>query len=111
MKITKKIKHYLPTCQNISEKVEFLANYQSITLLLIAVKNSKPIRRTIWNYLMHWSKVKSPLDGKDLQKLGYKPSKLYKEILNKVLALYLDGKIKNQREAENFVLKNYPMNN
>ncbi|WP_342597329.1 CBS domain-containing protein [Cyanobacterium aponinum UTEX 3222] len=106
-----KIKHYLPTCQNISEKVEFLANYQSITLLLIAVKNSKPIRRTIWNYLMHWSKVKSPLDGKDLQKLGYKPSKLYKEILNKVLALYLDGKIKSQREAENFVLKNYPMNN
>lgn len=104
------IKGYLTSCQEISEKVEFLATYQPITLLLIAVKNNKSIRSTIWNYLMHWSKVKSPLDGQDLQRLGYKPSKLYKEILNKVQALYLDNKITTKIEAQNFVLQNYPLN-
>jgi tRNA nucleotidyltransferase (CCA-adding enzyme) len=105
-----KIKNTLPSCQNISEKVEFLATYQPITLLLIAVKNNKQVRNTIWNYLMHWGKIKSPLNGKDLQELGYKPGRQYKEMLTKVQALFLDGKIRNEKEAKDFIRKNYPLN-
>jgi tRNA nucleotidyltransferase (CCA-adding enzyme) len=103
-----KIKNTLPSCQNISDKVEFLAIYQPITLLLIAVKNNKQIRNTIWNYLMHWRKIKSPLNGKDLQNLGYKSGKQFKEMLTKIKALFLDGKIKNQQEAKDFINENYP---
>jgi tRNA nucleotidyltransferase (CCA-adding enzyme) len=105
-----KIKNTLPSCQNISEKVEFLATYQPFTLLLIAVKNNKQVRNTIWNYLMHWGKIKSPLNGKDLQELGYKPGRQYKEMLTKVQALFLDGKIRNEKEAKDFIRKNYPLN-
>lgn len=105
-----KIKNTLPFYQNISEKVEFLATYQPVTLLLIAVKNNKQIRNTIWNYLMHWVKIKSPLNGKDLLDLGYKPGRQYKEMLTKVQALFLDGKIKNEKEAKDFIRKNYPLN-
>ncbi|BAQ59750.1 tRNA nucleotidyltransferase [Geminocystis sp. NIES-3708] len=104
-----KIKNRLLSCESISQKVEFLAIYQPFTLLLIAVKNNKQIRSILWDYLMHWSKIKSPLNGKDLQNLGYKPGKQYKEMLTKVQALVLDGKIKNKKEAMDFISNNYPL--
>lgn len=104
-----KVKHTLTHAKSISQQVEFLAIYQPITLLLIAVKNNRYIRNILWNYLMHWSKVKSPLNGKDLQNLGYKPGKQYKEMLTKVKALVLDGKIKDKKEAIDFIYENYPL--
>ena len=48
-----------------------------------------------WQYLNRWSKVRSPIDGRDLKTLGYKPGPLYKEILAELLAATLDGKIKD----------------
>lgn len=104
------IKNKLPSYQSISQKVEFLSKYSSITLLLIAVKNDKSMRKIIWKYLMTWSKIKPILNGEDLKKLGYKPSKQYKEILTKIQSLYLDGKVSNIQEATDFVLNNYPVN-
>ncbi|MBL1208421.1 CBS domain-containing protein [Geminocystis sp. GBBB08] len=101
------IKKKLPSFQYISEKVNFLASYQSITLLLIALKNNKQIRNIIWQYLMKWSKIKPLLNGDDLKKLGYKPSKQYKEMLTIIQGLYLDGKISNSQEAKDFISKNY----
>jgi tRNA nucleotidyltransferase (CCA-adding enzyme) len=104
-----KIRENLTNYRTISAKVEFLTQYQDITLILIAVKNSKEIRSIIWQYLLHWSKIKPPLNGNDLKKLGYKPSPQYQIMLTKVQGLFLDGKIKNQKEAINFVLDNYPL--
>ena len=103
------IKNKLITCQKISEQVEFLSTYQPLTLLIIAVKNDRQIRRLIWQYLMHWSKIKPPLNGKDLQKLGYKPSRKYKEMLTQIKALFLDGKIKDKTEAKSYILSHYPL--
>ncbi|NCO74747.1 MAG: CBS domain-containing protein [Cyanobacteria bacterium] len=103
------IKNTLSTCQSISEKVKFLSTYQPLTLLLVAVKNDKHIRKTIWCYLMTWNKIKFPFNGDDLRDLGYKPSKKYKQILTTVQALFLDGKINNTLEAKDFILKNYPL--
>ncbi|BAQ63620.1 CBS domain-containing protein [Geminocystis sp. NIES-3709] len=103
-----KIKTELFSYQNISQKVKFLSSYQSISLLLIAVKNNKNIRSTIWKYLMKWSKVKPILNGDDLRKFGYKPSKQYKQILTEIQGLYLDGKINNFQEAKNLIFKKYP---
>jgi len=104
-----KIRENLTNYRTISAKVEFLTQYQDITLILIAVKNSKEIRSIIWQYLLHWSKIKPPLNGNDLKKLGYKPSPQYQIMLTKVQGLFLDGKIKNQKEALNFILDNYPL--
>jgi tRNA nucleotidyltransferase (CCA-adding enzyme) len=106
----KEIKNKLLSYSTISDKVEFLSKYQSMTLLLIAVKNNKQIRKIIWQYLIKWSKVKPILNGDDLKKLGYKPSKQYKEILTQIQGLYLDGKITNIQEATDFILNNYSLN-
>lgn len=103
------IKNKLYSYQTISKKVEFLSKYQSITLLLIAVKNNQQIRNIIWQYLMKWSKIKPILNGDDLKKLGYKPSKQYKKMLTQIQGLYLDGKVTHIQEATDFLLNNYPL--
>ncbi len=105
MEVNKK----LPQSQAISEIVGFLGQYKAIALILVAVRSSKEIRHTLWQYLMHWSKLKSPLDGNDLKNLGYKPGKQYKEMLNNLLALFLDGEIRNEAEAKSFLAKHYPL--
>lgn len=106
--IYEKIIESLPQCETVSQKVKLLSAYTPVTLMLIAVKSDKRVRQVIWRYLMGWSKIKSPLNGKDLQRLGYKPSKLYQEMLERVQALFLDGKILTKEEAENFVVNRYP---
>jgi tRNA nucleotidyltransferase (CCA-adding enzyme) len=104
-----KIKNKLNTCQTISEQVECLSTYPPLTLLIIAVKSDRQIRRSIWQYLMHWSRIKSPLNGEDLYELGYKPGRQYKEILNQIRGLVLDGKINGTKEAKEYILLNYPL--
>lgn len=107
--VNEEIKQNLLSLKKISETVKFLANYDEITLILIAVNNNKSIRHKIWQYLMHWSKIQSPLNGEDLKKLGYKPGKQYKEMLNDLHSLFLDGTIETKLDAEKFVLQKYPL--
>lgn len=102
------IKEKLPSLEVISEIVNFLDKYNKISLILIAVKSLKNIRLKIWQYLMNWSKIESPLNGDDLKIIGYKPGKKYQEMLNKIRALFLDGIINNKEEALIFISQNYP---
>ena len=107
--IETEIEVQLPLCTKISEIVQLLRKYDAIALILVAVRSEKSIRRTLWKYLMHWSKLKSPLNGHDLKQLGYKQGKQYKQMLNDLHSLFLDGKIKDKQEAEKFILKKYPL--
>ncbi len=103
------VKNKLVTCDSISERVNFLSQYHTLTLLIIAVKNNRQTRRWIWQYIMHWSKIKPILNGNDLQKLGYKPGKQYKEMLTQIQCLYLDGIISNQAQAKHYIISHYPV--
>ena len=47
------------------------------------------------------------LQGKDLIKLGFKPSPLFKKILDDVYELQLDGKLRDYNEALNYVKNNF----
>ncbi len=103
-----KIAEKLPDCQLVSQKVQLLRHYDTLTLILVAARNNKQNRRSLWQYLNQWSKMRSPLDGRDLKALGYKPGPLYKEILEELLAATLDGKISDRAEAEDLLSKKYP---
>jgi tRNA nucleotidyltransferase (CCA-adding enzyme) len=48
------------------------------------------------------------LNGNDLKKLGYKPSPIFKQILDNLLTATLDGTIKDESEAREFLAKHYP---
>ena len=47
------------------------------------------------------------LNGSDLIKLGYKPGRLFKEILDSLLDAQLDNTVTNREEAVRFVKENY----
>lgn len=98
----------LPLCQMPSQVVQLLHRYDLPTLILIAVKSPRLIRRSIWRYVTCWAKVQPPLNGHDLKTLGYKPGPQYRQILDHLLAAKLDGVIGDRTEAETFLLSNYP---
>ena len=99
------IKEKLPECQLISEIVSLLRHYHPPSLVLLAVRSSKAVRRTLWQYLTQWSQIHAPLNGNDLKAMGLKPGPLYKEILDVLLTATLDGKISNRAQAEELVKK------
>ena len=97
----------LPKCVKASEIYKLLHPYKLPTLVLLAVKVPRNLRRQIWHYLTKLSQMKAPLNGKDLTALGYKPGKEYKQILEALLVAKLDGIISDRSEAEAFVQKNF----
>jgi tRNA nucleotidyltransferase (CCA-adding enzyme) len=79
---------------------DLLKPYKLGNLILLAVTVSKSIRKILWQYLAHWSKIKAPLNGDDLKALGYQPGPKFKEILDQLLIATLDGLINNREEAK-----------
>lgn len=95
----------------VSKVVEILKYYDTSLLLLIAGRSSSIWRRYIWQYMTIWSKIRSPLDGKALQSLGYLPGKQYKIILEALLAATLDGIVTDQTSAVAFLETYFPLQN
>ncbi|MDM9384204.1 CBS domain-containing protein [Chlorogloeopsis sp. ULAP01] len=102
------VRESLPTCQRPSQVVKLLRQCDLPMLILIALHSSRVIRQQIWHYLTVWANVQPILNGNDLKKLGYKPGPQYRHILDDLLAVTLDGEIKDRTEAENFLAQHYP---
>jgi len=77
--VEREIRETLPNCKLNSEIATFLSQYKFPTLILVAARSAKSIRRTIWQYLNHLCKIEVSLNGKDLQKMGYPPDLLIKK--------------------------------
>jgi tRNA nucleotidyltransferase (CCA-adding enzyme) len=60
-------------------------------------------RAKILAYLDKYSHVKPRLAGQDLLALGIEPGPIYSELLNKLLAARLDGKVKTREDEEKLV--------
>ncbi|MFQ3617590.1 MAG: CBS domain-containing protein [Cyanobacteriota bacterium] len=96
-----------------SQIVRHFAAYDLPTLALLTVRSDRPRRRLIWHYLTVWSQVKPPLDGNDLKRLGYKPGKQFKLILDRLLAAVLDGELQGdpdtlRQQAEHLLVRQFP---
>lgn len=98
---------YLPIYHKPSEIFKLLRQYNLPMLVLLAVTTPRIIRKKIWQYLTQWSQVKSPLNGNDLKRMGYKPSPQYKQILEDLLMAKLDGIVSDRSEAENWLRQHY----
>ncbi len=101
--VTEKLSH----CQRKSEIYKLLHQYQYVGLIVLGVRSTKPLRRILWQYLTQLSKIKSPLDGNHLKKLGYKPGPIYKQILDDLLIATLDRKVNSYAEAKAFIQEKY----
>jgi tRNA nucleotidyltransferase (CCA-adding enzyme) len=98
----------LRNCEFPSQIVHLLKKYDLATLILIAVQSPRKIRREIRHFLKKLAKIQPLLNGNDLKELGYKPSPLYKQMLDDLLTATLDGTIKDKSEARKFLAKHYP---
>ncbi len=103
-----KVRELLPTAPK-SQVVKLLQSYDDPTLILLAVRTPKIIRRQIWLYLTCWSNIQAPLNGNDLKKLGYKPSPQYRQMLEDLLAATIDGIIGDRSSAEKYLSVRYPL--
>jgi tRNA nucleotidyltransferase (CCA-adding enzyme) len=92
-----------------SEIVQLLRQYKLPTLVLLAVRSPRGVRRKLWQYFSFLADVQAPLNGNDLKRLGYKPSPHYREILDALLAATLDGVIHDQADAKAFLAEHYPL--
>nr|WP_027269102.1 CBS domain-containing protein [Leptolyngbya sp. PCC 6406] len=86
-----------------------LSPYDLGTLVLVSVRHPRPMGQIIWRYLMAWSQVNAPLNGHDLQALGYRRGPHYRQMLTALLAATLDGKICDRASAEAFLRHHYPL--
>ncbi|BBA79791.1 poly(A) polymerase/tRNA nucleotidyltransferase family protein [cyanobacterium endosymbiont of Rhopalodia gibberula] len=102
-KIELDIKDKLLKYNTTSEITRLFNSYQLPVLILVAVRFSKQIRRTIWQFITKWSNVQPLLNGNDLKTMGYKPGPKYKIILDRLLSASLDKKIQTKKEAEELV--------
>jgi len=75
-------------------------------LILWFCRGSKPMRQLIWRYLSRWQFVQSPLNGKDLQQLGYPSGKSLGKILAELRNLYLDQVIDSPQSAREWLAQN-----
>ncbi|MBW4599938.1 MAG: CBS domain-containing protein [Calothrix sp. FI2-JRJ7] len=99
----------LAECRLKSQVVGLLKKYGLETLILAALQSQRSIRRSIWQYINVWRFVQAPLNGNDLQKLGYKPGRAFKEMLDDLLAATLDGVVDDKVSAEAFLSEKYPI--
>jgi tRNA nucleotidyltransferase (CCA-adding enzyme) len=63
----------------------------------------------LWLYLTKWSKVTAPLDGRDLQALGYPPGATYKIMLQDLLGAVRDERVIDRQSALEFLSDRYPL--
>ncbi len=93
----------LPQAPKPSQRVELLQAHSSVSLILIAARSSKAVRRSLWQYLTELAQVKPMLSGEDLKSLGYRPGPSYKIILRQLLYATLDGDLKSPEQAKQWL--------
>ena len=98
----------LARCDRPSDQVRVLESWSRPLLLLVSLHSDRVTRRQIWHYLTRLSQVTSPLNGKDLQQLGYAPGKQFREILGQLRGACLDRLVGDRTEAITWVKTHYP---
>ncbi|MCK5243515.1 CBS domain-containing protein [bacterium] len=93
-----------------SQVVQYLHGLPCEVVLYEMAKSDSRSQTSKWlrEYLTRWRHVRSLVGGRDLKKLGYPPSPLFDEILTKLRAQRLDGKLLSRQDEIAFLHKHYP---
>ncbi|TAD76539.1 MAG: CBS domain-containing protein [Oscillatoriales cyanobacterium] len=92
-----------------SQIAQALDPHDRSLLVLVASRSDRPLRRCLWRYLTHLSQLRSPLDGRDLQQLGYRPGKQFREMLGALRQAVLDDQVGDRTTAIAWVQAHYPL--
>jgi tRNA nucleotidyltransferase (CCA-adding enzyme) len=91
-------------------EVSIALDAYSVDLLIqVMVWTGEERSQLIRQYLTEWSQVKAPLDGRDLQALGYPPGVTYKTMLQDLLGATRDGVVVDRQSALDFLQLRHPL--
>jgi tRNA nucleotidyltransferase (CCA-adding enzyme) len=80
-----------------------LINFKTEYILyMMALAKDEDTRRAISNFYTHQRSIKPMIQGRDLLKLGLKPSPIFSDILAQVLNAKLVGQLKTKKEELKF---------
>jgi tRNA nucleotidyltransferase (CCA-adding enzyme) len=72
-------------------------------LLIMAKATREWVKRSVNQYLTTLQKVRPELTGSDLKAMGFEPGPMFKQILDRLLAARLDGKVKDRSSEKSLV--------
>ncbi len=72
-------------------------------LFIMAKASREWVKRSVNQYLTTLRKVRPELTGSDLKAMGFEPGPMFKQILDRLLAARLDGKVKDRSSEKSFV--------
>lgn len=78
-------------------------------LYVMAVCRNKAGKRAVSLYVTQLRHVKSQVQGSDLKRMGYPPGPRYQTMLNHLLELTLDGKLRSRKDEVALLKKEYPL--
>ncbi|MFC1866914.1 CBS domain-containing protein [Thermodesulfobacteriota bacterium] len=85
-----------------------LSQYDTEVLFFMMAKaNNEKIKKLISSYFTKLKGAKVRLKGKELEKIGFKPGPLYKEIFNALLKARLNNKVSTKEDEINFLKKEF----
>jgi tRNA nucleotidyltransferase (CCA-adding enzyme) len=90
-----------------SELYHIIKNVANETKILIISYTDEELSKKLIEIIKKTEEKRLIINGKDLTELGLKPSPKFAEIIETVFKAYLDGKIKDKKEAKEFVKQNY----
>ncbi|MBU4449819.1 MAG: hypothetical protein KKE35_00810, partial [Actinobacteria bacterium] len=102
--IIESIKKFESARKSLSEKIASnsilfkLIHDLPYELLAIIAGESRVHNNNSERYLKKLSNIRLEITGEDLKNLGYRPSKEFKMVLEKLLELKLDGKLKTRED-------------
>jgi tRNA nucleotidyltransferase (CCA-adding enzyme) len=76
-------------------------------ILFLGVILGESFESHIKNYFLIYKNIKIEINGNDLKNLGYKPSKKFGEILEKILELKINGEISTKDEELDTAIRLY----
>ena len=69
----------------------------------MAKTKKKIVKKKIFLFLSKLKGIKTKVNGDDLKKIGYKPSPKFKEILEEVKKVKLDGLLTTKKEEMDYI--------
>ena len=64
------------------------------------VESSLNLHSLLWQLVSHWRQIQPMTHGGSLQKLGIPPGPIYRQLLERLRAAWLDGKVTNEVEEQ-----------
>ncbi|MEA1963852.1 MAG: CBS domain-containing protein, partial [Candidatus Aerophobetes bacterium] len=81
---------------------------REVLLFAMAKAKKKIVKKRIFLFLSRLEGVKTKVDGDDLKRIGYKPSPEFKEILEEVKKVKLDGLLTTKKEEIDYIKSKFP---